>query len=118
VQVEDKLIGIDHARVGGLIAERWGFPNALVDAISYHHYPSLARTNAVLPAIVNLANSVTAAIDQPDAILLGGEVPPRNHEHPAYFRRPHGQLPRKTGRRLKHRGRVNDRKRSAGYFSG
>jgi putative nucleotidyltransferase with HDIG domain len=75
-QVEDKLIGIDHARVGGLIAERWGFPNALVDAISYHHYPSLARTNAVLPAIVNLANSVTAAIDQPDAILLGGEVHP------------------------------------------
>lgn len=75
-QVEEKLIGIDHARVGGLIAERWGFPNSLVDAISYHHYPSMARTNAVLPAIVNLANSVTASIDQPEIMLIGGEVHP------------------------------------------
>lgn len=55
-QVEEKLIGIDHARVGGLIAEHWNFPVVLVDAIRFHHAPSFARTNQRLPAIVNLAN--------------------------------------------------------------
>lgn len=55
-QVEEKLIGVDHAKVGGLIAQRWGFPTVLVDAIRCHHYPSLAHADPVLPAIVNLAN--------------------------------------------------------------
>ena len=58
-QVEEKLIGIDHARVGGLIAEHWNFPVVLVDAIRFHHVPSFARINQRLPAIVNLANSFT-----------------------------------------------------------
>lgn len=55
-QLEEKIIGIDHARVGGLIAERWNYPVVLVDAIRFHHAPSFARTNQRLPAIVNLAN--------------------------------------------------------------
>ncbi|MEN4010637.1 MAG: HDOD domain-containing protein [Chloroflexota bacterium] len=55
-QVEEKLIGVDHAKVGGLIAQRWGFPIVLVDAIRCHHYPSLAQSDPVLPAIINLAN--------------------------------------------------------------
>ncbi len=58
-QVEEKLIGIDHARVGGLIAQRWGFPAVLIDAITFHHYPSAAHTNPVLAALVNLANYLT-----------------------------------------------------------
>lgn len=60
--VEEKLIGIDHARVGGLIAQRWGFPAVLMDAITFHHYPSSAHANVVLPAIVNLANYLTIKI--------------------------------------------------------
>lgn len=59
-QAEEKLIGIDHARVGGLIAEHWNFPIVLVDAIRFHHAPSFARANQKLPAIVNLANAFTA----------------------------------------------------------
>jgi putative nucleotidyltransferase with HDIG domain len=59
-EVEEKLIGIDHARVGGLIGERWQFPIVLVDAIRYHHYPSMALANPQLPAIVNLANAIVS----------------------------------------------------------
>jgi putative nucleotidyltransferase with HDIG domain len=58
--VEEKLIGIDHARVGGLIAEYWNFPVVLVDTIRFHHTPSFARVNQHLPAIVNLANYFSA----------------------------------------------------------
>jgi putative nucleotidyltransferase with HDIG domain len=77
-EVEEKLIGIDHARVGGLIGERWQFPVVLVDAIRYHHYPSLARANPQLPAIVNLANAVISqkAVGGNNAGLFSSEIHP------------------------------------------
>jgi len=56
-QVEERLLGIDHAHVGGLIAEHWNFPTELTDAIRCHHAPSQAKVNPRLAAIVNLANS-------------------------------------------------------------
>jgi putative nucleotidyltransferase with HDIG domain len=56
-QVEERLLGIDHAAVGGLMAEKWTFPVILVDAIRYHHAPSLARSRPELPAIINIANA-------------------------------------------------------------
>ncbi|PKO15773.1 MAG: hypothetical protein CVU39_09625 [Chloroflexi bacterium HGW-Chloroflexi-10] len=56
-QVEEKLIGIDHATVGGLMAERWQFPMTMIDGIRYHHNPSGARNNPSLAAVVNMANA-------------------------------------------------------------
>ncbi len=75
-QVEQKLLGIDHARVGGLIAERWNFPVILVDAIHFHHAPSFARTNQQLPAIVNLANTFAADYQHTNADLFTFELHP------------------------------------------
>jgi putative nucleotidyltransferase with HDIG domain len=57
-QVEELLFGIDHAGVGGVIADQWQFPVALQDAIRYHHAPSLARKYRELAALVNLANAL------------------------------------------------------------
>jgi putative nucleotidyltransferase with HDIG domain len=75
-QVEQKLLGIDHARVGGLIAERWNFPVILVDAIHFHHAPSFARTNQQLPAIVNLANNFAADYQHTNPDLFTFELHP------------------------------------------
>jgi putative nucleotidyltransferase with HDIG domain len=77
-QVEEKLIGIDHAMVGGLIAERWNFPVTLVDAIRFHHVPSFARINQQLPAIVNLANSFSEDYQLEASALLSFEVHPES----------------------------------------
>ena len=77
-QVEEKLIGIDHARVGGLIAEHWNFPVVLVDAIRFHHVPSFARINQRLPAIVNLANSFTEDYQVKQSALLSFQVHPES----------------------------------------
>ena len=77
-QVEEKLIGIDHARLGGLIAERWNFPITLVDAIRYHHIPSFARTNNRLPAIVNLANSFAVDYQLTPSALFSFELHPES----------------------------------------
>ncbi len=57
-EIEKKLIGIDHAQAGSLMAEHWNFPAALSESIHFHHYPAMAPNNPVMPAMVNLANSV------------------------------------------------------------
>lgn len=77
-QVEEKLLGIDHARVGGMIAERWNFPVVLVDAIRFHHAPSFARINQRLPAIVNLANSFAADYQPTNAELFSFQIHPES----------------------------------------
>lgn len=77
-QVEEKLIGVDHATVGGLIAEHWSFPVILVDAIRFHHVPSFARVNQRLPAIVNLANSFTEDYQVRHSALLSFQAHPES----------------------------------------
>jgi len=57
-QAEEALIGLNHAQVGGLMAEKWSFPSVLVDAIRYHHAPSLAFDHPKIAAMVNLASAI------------------------------------------------------------
>ncbi len=75
-QVEEDLFGIDHAGAGGLMAEKWHFPVPLVDAIRYHHAPSLARTQQALAAIVNVANAWTPSDSFASAPFGGRAVHP------------------------------------------
>lgn len=78
-QVEEKLIGVDHAMVGGLIAERWDFPIILVDSIRYHHRPGWAKDNPTIPAIVNLANSFTSETCLTNSELFSSEIDPETY---------------------------------------
>jgi len=39
---EDLSAGMNHAEIGALIAEKWNFPDTLVNAIRYHHDPESA----------------------------------------------------------------------------
>jgi HD-like signal output (HDOD) protein len=57
-QVEQKLFDINHAEVGGLMASKWNFPTTLVDAIKFHHNPTMATTKPDLAALVNIANAL------------------------------------------------------------
>ena len=41
LEAEEKVLGINHAEVGGRIASLWNFPGVIVDAITYHHRPDL-----------------------------------------------------------------------------
>ncbi len=72
-ELEKKLIGIDHAQVGSLMAEKWNLPSSLAEAIRFHHYPAEAE-NPTLPAVVNLANSLTIHRAHPEAGLNNGEI--------------------------------------------
>jgi len=37
--LEELSAGLNHAMIGGLIAEKWNFPPSLISAIKYHHIP-------------------------------------------------------------------------------
>jgi len=59
-EAEEQLIGINHAKVGSMMAEKWNFPTSLIEAIYCHHTPSLAFEKPKLAAIINIANAFAA----------------------------------------------------------
>jgi putative nucleotidyltransferase with HDIG domain len=60
-EAELVVFGFSHAHVGATLAERWGFPPQLVEAIGFHHDPEAAsnQNHKQLAYITALANKVT-----------------------------------------------------------
>ena len=57
VAAEREVLGIDHAELGGLIAEKWEFPPSIIAAVRYHHTPWLSRDDfSELVGLTHLAN--------------------------------------------------------------
>lgn len=72
-EAERAVLGIDHMRIGQLLAEQWRFPESLVLAIAGHHDPAMIQHNAHA-AVAHVANAIVIALDvDPDASAL---VPP------------------------------------------
>ena len=57
-EAEQKLLPVNHARIGGYLAKKWQFPASLIDSITYHHAirKSVANLNQLL--IVHTANNI------------------------------------------------------------
>jgi len=58
VELEEKVIGFDHARAGGFLARAWNLPDDLVAAISFHHSLSDAQNFAELSSVIHVANGL------------------------------------------------------------
>ena len=56
LKVESDTFGIDHAALGGIMAEKWGFPSRLRDVIAHHHSPEHAENDPELAHIVYFAD--------------------------------------------------------------
>jgi putative nucleotidyltransferase with HDIG domain len=57
---EDLSKGMNHAEIGAMMAEKWNFPEALIEAIKYHHDPT--SSDPVYRDVVNtvyFANALT-----------------------------------------------------------
>ena len=64
-EVAEKLvIGLTHAEVGQFLIKNWNLPNALGDAVRYHHLPSEADDSKILPSIIHLADYMTLKYQQ------------------------------------------------------
>lgn len=57
-EAERGLYGSDHSEVGGWLAERWGLPGEIVEAIACHHEPEKAVRSPELAALVHIADSL------------------------------------------------------------
>ncbi len=42
IEAEKRVLGVDHAELGGKIADQWQFPRVIVSAIRFHHTPLFA----------------------------------------------------------------------------
>ena len=62
VELEEKVIGYNHATVGGFLAKGWNLPEDLVESISYHHAPSLAQNHTELACIIHVANGLASTL--------------------------------------------------------
>jgi HD-like signal output (HDOD) protein/ActR/RegA family two-component response regulator len=44
IETEYRFLGTSHAEMGGYLLGIWGLPNAIVEAVTFHHFPSLQST--------------------------------------------------------------------------
>jgi len=56
LEAEEEVFGINHAELGGKIAEKWKYPEEIRDAIRYHHRPDLLSEDRPVPWFVHLSD--------------------------------------------------------------
>lgn len=53
---EKEILKTDHAEIGALILSKWSFPDDLINAVRWHHYPEGLEHSNLHPEIVYIAN--------------------------------------------------------------
>ena len=61
-EAELRVLGVDHQRIGELLAEAWKFPPVIRRAIGQHHAPDMDELGDV-PGVVHAANAMVQALD-------------------------------------------------------
>ncbi len=61
-EVENELLGVDHARLGAYLLGLWGLPELLVETVAYHHRPRDYYDKTFSPVLaVYIANAIKHA---------------------------------------------------------
>jgi len=62
-EAETKILGFNHSEIGSTMAQKWNFPEVLVDVIKYHHIPESAMElgckDIKLVSIIHVADSIS-----------------------------------------------------------
>ena len=58
LDIERKILGVDHAQVGGRLLDRWKFPANMVAAVWFHHTPRAAGEHERLASYLNFGNVI------------------------------------------------------------
>jgi putative nucleotidyltransferase with HDIG domain len=64
LEVEQRLLGVQHAEIGGRLLTRWRLPENLVAAVCHHHRPDAAGPHQPLAAYVYLGNMIAYFMGQ------------------------------------------------------
>ena len=69
---EDRVLGVDHCKVGEMIARKWRLGDGLIETLAHHHNPDgCDDTNRELVSSVSIANQITIKM----AIGEAGDCP-------------------------------------------
>lgn len=82
VEAEQQVIGMDHATLGGIILEKWEFPDDMKVAVESHHKPD-ALEQGGLTALVALANALVVSMGV--GVGVDGLATPLNSDELARF---------------------------------
>jgi putative nucleotidyltransferase with HDIG domain len=58
LEAEKRLLGVQHAEIGGRLLARWKFPSSLVAGVWFHHHPTAAAPHQKLASCVYLGNLI------------------------------------------------------------
>ena len=58
IEMEQEALGLNHATVGYLLAERWNLPGEVSRAIAHHHDAPVPQTSSPMETIVYVANAM------------------------------------------------------------
>ena len=64
LEAERKYLGTTHASIGAWLAEKWLFPEPLVEAIAFHHRPAHSSWTTPLAGLVYLAGLIVNLYEQ------------------------------------------------------
>jgi len=67
---EHESFGIAHPEVGYVVARNWGLPDALCEAIRFHHCPERANTSREFVSLVALASQLGEHLEMPDTVSI------------------------------------------------
>ncbi len=59
---EQKILGFDHAAVGGKLLSTWNLPDSLIQMVSYHHNPSASPNYPLEASIIHMADIISCAM--------------------------------------------------------
>jgi putative nucleotidyltransferase with HDIG domain len=83
LDAERSALGIDHQKLGEIIASRWRFPPEVVAAIGYHHTPLKITDHRDIAGMVYMANGLVNRLDMPHDLdnAVAVEYDPVFQEH-------------------------------------
>lgn len=58
LDLENRLMGTDHTRIGQILAKHWNLPDRITDAIAHHHTPEKSHSDTGIVETVALANAL------------------------------------------------------------
>jgi len=75
-EVEQQVLGFDHAQIGTELAKLWQLPQSLCECVAFHHRPAMAIDFKFEAAIVHIANTLAVMVELDTLNVDEGEVPP------------------------------------------
>ena len=63
LEAEERALGLTHDKLGKELAESWGIPAPLIEAITYHHHPKMAERDSELACLVHVGDAMARNLE-------------------------------------------------------